>query len=270
MRIFIIITILAIITSCNKVSWEGNSQFRFKNYGSECNVNADDIHLLLNVAAYRNRDDSVFLNTYEIGRKLEISMKQVNPNSKLFSLLNGLCKGDSLILECVSDSFYLPFGGQVPYYLKSGEKVTYSIAVLDRLNKENYLFYKFSFEEKGIKSFIKEINWDPQLDTASGIYYEKITKNVSSDEIPQKGKIKYAIQTISGRMVDASKDDEYFEYDLENKGLLPGLRILLGKMSVNEKVKAIIPSHQAYGAEGGANVPPFTPVILEIEIVEDL
>jgi hypothetical protein len=268
MRTFIIITILAIVTSCTKEPWDGNNQFRFKIFNDECIINTDDVHLLLNVAAYRNRDDSVFLNTYEIGRKLEISLNQVNTNSKMFSLLNDLCNGDSVILECVSDSFYMPFGGQVPYYLTSGEKVTYTIFVHDRLNRENYLFYKYSFEEKGIKSFIKEINWTPELDTASGIYYEKITENIDAEKIPQKGKIKYAIHTISGKLIDASKEDDYFKYDLENKGLLPGLRIILGKMKVTEKIKAIIPSHQAYGAEGEHNVPGFTPVIIEIELVE--
>lgn len=269
MKPIIFLLLLSVfISGCSRQKWEGTENFKYTFFDKKCEIIPNEAHLLLDIVGIRTLDDSIFLNTYHLNRKLELSLAKVNPSSKMYSLLNQFCKGDSIVLKCIADTFYTAFGGNLPYYISPGSTLEFYIQVKDRLNRDNYLLYKYSFEENVIQSYLKNIQWNATLDSTSGIYYEKIKKSDAPFQAIKKGKLHYSIQTLNGQPIDFSKENDPFIFDLDNKALLPGLRTMLGKMTVNERVKAILPSHQAYGPEGSWKVGGFSPVILEIEITE--
>jgi hypothetical protein len=37
---------------------------------------------------------------------------------------------------------------------------------------------------------------------------------------------------------------------------------------VNEKVRALLPSSMAFGPDGNSQVPPYTPIVIELDCVE--
>lgn len=50
--------------------------------------------------------------------------------------------------------------------------------------------------------------------------------------------------------------------------LIPGFREGLLQMNYGDKVILLIPSHQAYGAQGNRGIPPNSDLIFELEIVD--
>ncbi len=84
--------------------------------------------------------------------------------------------------------------------------------------------------------------------------------------------IHYQGRTLSGNVFDDSRERNMplrFVYGHEHQ-VLRGIELALGRMHRGEKAEVIIPSWLAYGSRGSAYnlVPPFTPVIYEIEVVE--
>ena len=59
-------------------------------------------------------------------------------------------------------------------------------------------------------------------------------------------------------------------YQKEDADLLAGMHVLISKMGRGEKLRAIVPSSMAYGSKGNEHlgIPPYYPVIMELEITE--
>ncbi len=73
---------------------------------------------------------------------------------------------------------------------------------------------------------------------------------------------------LDGKEFDQSEEKGFPYRVCDNGQLLKGIAMAVGWMHLGDKLKIILPSQLAFGAKGSANgvVPPFTPVIYEIQI----
>lgn len=84
--------------------------------------------------------------------------------------------------------------------------------------------------------------------------------------------VKYKGMFLDGRVFDASanhggKGTFSFVYS-PNVPLIQGWIDVIGNMQEGEKVSVLIPSWLAYGSRGaGGLIPPFTPLLFDIEVV---
>ena len=100
---------------------------------------------------------------------------------------------------------------------------------------------------------------------ADGILLTELTpgtgnKPLASDEV----QVKYLGQLPDGTVFDKSTQPQWFRLD----SVISGWSSALQQMPVGAKWRLVIPSAQAYGAEGaGELIPPYTPLVFEIELL---
>ncbi|CAN1605939.1 FKBP-type peptidyl-prolyl cis-trans isomerase [Pseudomonas sp. B21-028] len=79
-----------------------------------------------------------------------------------------------------------------------------------------------------------------------------------------KVQVLYTGRLPDGTVFDANHQAQWFSLD----SVIDGWRSALPQMPVGAKWRLVIPSTQAYGAEGAGDViPPFTPLVFEIELL---
>ena len=103
---------------------------------------------------------------------------------------------------------------------------------------------------------------------STGVYY--IIETVGSGAIPQTGNsitIAYTGQFLDGTTFDASSSYTYVHKGA-NSRMIPGWEDAVEKLSKSGKGIFLIPSSQAYGSNGYMVVPPYTPLLFEIEILD--
>ena len=106
--------------------------------------------------------------------------------------------------------------------------------------------------------------------TASGMYY--IIHQNGAGEFPQKGdtcSVEYVGYFINGVIFDASKslnEDGLWEYIYKYSSVIPGFEEAIGMMKTDEEATFIIPSDLAYGPAWYDIIPPYTPLVFDINL----
>jgi len=78
-------------------------------------------------------------------------------------------------------------------------------------------------------------------------------------------RVKYVGRFADGSVFDESAQPVWFKLD----SVITGWRIALQEMPVGSKWRLVIPSAQAYGAEGAGDlIAPYSPLVFELELLE--
>lgn len=264
MRKILIVLSLALF-ACSDSGLKQMDYISYRGLGSECEDSSSRFWLLEMVNT--TMEDSVIFSTKKLGRKLELDMELVKQEAALFQLLKRVCVGDSIYLELPADSFYSAMNGTGPNKL-NGKNVKLNITMHDKLSPLQYQAHKQAFEQQSIKKYVTKFGWNAELDTATGIYYEKL-KSSRTPNVPfEKAKFTYLIKTITDEPISYSKDDEPLVLEKDDESILKGLRFAASKLNEGESIRAILPSTMAYGPKGNMKIPPYFPVIVELEMVE--
>lgn len=125
-------------------------------------------------------------------------------------------------------------------------------------------------EQAKIDSYVKANNITA-TPTASGLIMTVVQKGTG--ERPQVGdrvKVHYSGYLLNGKKFDSSLDrGQPFEFVVGQRQVIPGWDEALLMMQPGEKVKIILPSRIAYGERGaGADIPPYAPLMFEVELLE--
>jgi FKBP-type peptidyl-prolyl cis-trans isomerase FklB len=106
---------------------------------------------------------------------------------------------------------------------------------------------------------------DGVRELADGILLTEVTpgsgnKPAANDRV----QVKYVGRLPDGTIFDQSTQPQWFRLD----SVISGWRSALQQMPVGAKWRLVIPSAQAYGADGaGELIPPYTPLVFEIELL---
>jgi FKBP-type peptidyl-prolyl cis-trans isomerase FklB len=77
--------------------------------------------------------------------------------------------------------------------------------------------------------------------------------------------VRYAGWLADGSLFDESQAPQWFKLD----SVIAGWRTALLEMPTGAKWRLVIPSAQAYGAQGAGDlIPPHTPLVFEVELLE--
>lgn len=107
--------------------------------------------------------------------------------------------------------------------------------------------------------------------TESGLYY--IETQAGNGEVPISGdkvKVHYTVTNLNNDTIDSSVTrDEALDFTIDQPGIVEGWHEAIKLMRVGGKAIWLIPSKLAYGPQGRQPmIPPFTPLIFEIEFLE--
>jgi FKBP-type peptidyl-prolyl cis-trans isomerase len=180
------------------------------------------------------------------------------------------------------DFFEKTLGNTVPDYLTSDGKMKLAVKLLDVQTDEEYTLEKEAFlhwiEDLGeyekvlVKQYIREAKIDiPPIE--DNIYY--IVQREGSGPTVQLGDtitIHYEGHFLNGAFFDSTRRrNEPFRFVYGQQWqVIKGMEKAIGRMRKGEKSLVIIPSEQAFGVDGSSTgiVPPFTPVVFEVEIID--
>jgi len=100
---------------------------------------------------------------------------------------------------------------------------------------------------------------------ADGILMTELTPgNGAKPDINGRVQVKYVGRLPDGTIFDQSQQPQWFRLD----SVIAGWTTALADMPVGAKWRLVIPSAQAYGAEGAGDlIDPYTPLVFEIELL---
>lgn len=198
-------------------------------------------------------------------------------NGDIFSAIRMMHVGDSasFILDgpeffrhFMQDTVY-PFGKDPLYFdVKLYGQMPKAQFEQMRAEYEKAMEEKKAEESKNISEYVAK-NHITVKPTEEGIYI--ITKKKGTGEQPKEMQhvtVNYTGKFLDGTVFDSSADrNEPFSFTLGNRQVIPGWEVAISKMHVGEKATVIIPSDFAYGERGNYGIPPYSPLVFDIELL---
>jgi len=185
---------------------------------------------------------------YSLGVKLGQRLREEVPDLQLQALLDGLrqsYRGEPLQLDAK----------RMEQLLAEHETQLAEAPVDDQ--KARQAETRFMVNEKA-KNGVREL--------PGGVLYNELHRG--QGRVPNANgrvQVKYVGRFADGSVFDESAQPVWFKLD----SVITGWRIALREMPVGSKWRLVIPSAQAYGAEGAGDlIAPYSPLVFELELLE--
>lgn len=197
----------------------------------------------------KNRDQHQHDLAYSLGASLGERLRQEVPDLQIQALIDGLkqaYQGKPLALD----------NARIEQILAQHEAQNEADTQVPESEKALLAERLFLSKEKAAKG-VREL--------ADGILLNELTpgtgeKPKASDQV----QVKYVGRLPDGTVFDQSTQPQWFRLD----SVINGWSSALQQMPVGAKWRLVIPSAQAYGADGaGELIPPYTPLVFEIELL---
>lgn len=197
----------------------------------------------------KNADQNQHDLAYSLGASLGERLRLEVPDLQIQALIDGLkqaYQGKPLALD----------NARIEQILAQHEAQNAVDAQVPQSEKALAAEQQFLSKEKAVKG-VREL--------ADGILLTELTagtgqKPKASDQV----QVKYVGRLPDGTVFDQSTQPQWFRLD----SVISGWNSALQQMPVGAKWRLVIPSAQAYGADGaGELIPPYTPLVFEIELL---
>ncbi len=275
--------LVSLFFSCNDEKFKGYSVNEHGLYYKLHTLGAQEMYpkvgdLLTVLVVFKTDKDSII---HQSAKKIILSSSPYQ--GSLEDGLLSLSLGDSASFKLFADSFYIKGLNQLlPSYIIAGSYLTVGVKITDirSLNDDYPLNKNFidAYEYKDmdeltiLANYLTENHIDVQA-TSSGLYF--INENKTNGKMPLNGhgvKINYEGSFLDGQLFDSTTEKNApFEFVLGVKDqVIPGIEQALYRMHEGEKAKIIVPSFLAFGEKGSSTgiIPPYTPVVYEIELLQ--
>lgn len=185
--------------------------------------------------------------------------------------------GDSAYFELPARNLWeKSFRRTLPDSIDAESKVRVNLGVIAQMTLPEYRDYMTQLERKknetaynieleGLKKYIADNNLVVET-TASGLRYQ-ITQTTSGPA-PQEGQM--VSVRYRGTLLDGTLFDEgVYSFPLGKGQVIAGWDEGIGYLKLGEKGMLYVPSELGYGSRGsGANIPPFSSLVFEVELIE--
>ncbi len=254
------------------------------------------------IMSYKNSKDSVLFDS-RVGNPngknyIEFPLQKSTFKGSFEEALSMMGVGDSAGFIISADSVYLTTfkAATLPPYIEKGSMLTFE-AKLEKIttkaeaeaernkqmeNQKAEMTKMQAAEGASLAKYLSD-NKVTVTPTASGLYYVETQKgNGKKPKAGEMVKVNYTGRLLDGTVFDTSDEaaakkagvfDERrqpyipIEFAVGQGGVIPGWDEGLLLMSVGSKGKLILPSAIAYGPQGGGPIPPFSPLVFDVELV---
>ncbi len=253
-------------------------EYRFleKNEDAQKAKWGDILHVSM---TYRTILDSVLFDSRTISDSFRIILKKPEFKGSIEEGFAMMHVGDSAEFKVDAQKFYdITLKEIRPEFIPVKSPLIFQV----RLNKISELAEyekeldkakkKMAEQEKTkINDYLKANNiMVPKL--ISGAYYIENSKGKGKQaNFDNVVDIRYTGKFLDGRVFDTNlKENKPLRFKVGSRDVIDGLSEALQRMQVGGKSTTIIPSSSAYGEKGKGPIPPYTPVMFEIELVDVL
>ena len=186
---------------------------------------------------------------YSVGASLGERLRQEVPDLQIQALVDGLkqaYQGKPLALD----------NARIAQILAQHEAQSAAEAQVPSSEKALAAEQQFLAKEKAA-SGVREL--------ADGILLTELKPGTGSKPLARDDvQVNYVGRLPNGTVFDKSMQPQWFRLD----SVISGWSSALQQMPVGAKWRLVIPSAQAYGADGaGELIPPYTPLVFEIELL---
>lgn len=284
------------LSSCKQFKkGEGDMQYIIHTDKEGTNIKEGDF-IAFNMVQ-KTEEDSTINNTYDYDRPMFVAEQKSMFKGDLFAALGMLSEGDSATFKINADSLQAKMNMQKPANTKGKyivftfkiDKVIPKSGLTDSVfNGKIEAFFKAEGEKaKGaeagkIANYVSSKKLTP-VKTASGLQYVVETKG--SDVKPAIGdtvELNYTGRFLTGKIFQTSdaavakKENVYnpmapyqpMKVVAGMKQTVPGFDEALMLFGNGTKVSVILPSALAYGEHGSPAIPPYTPLVFDLDIIK--
>ena len=198
--------------------------------------------------------------------------------------------GDSASFIISADSFFLVSNkmDKLPPGIVAGDELIFQIGLVDIQSEqetmkrieslrsqsnteEKAMMDKMQAEEPAaIQEYLKRKNITAKP-TASGLYFIETAKGNGAKVKPgQKVTMQYTGYLLNGKKFDSSfdHDGKPFSFKLGNKEVIAGWDEGVAMMNVGSSATFVIPSILGYGSSSQGPIPPFAPLVFEVQLMK--
>ncbi len=218
----------------------------------------------------RTEDDSVIFPVKTMSTLMQPSKFQAD----VFEAIAMMHEGDSASFIINAKKYFNAYNyGNQPDFINDETMLWFTISILHIESKAEYEsknMQRIIEEEKQlIATYVNENNITVQP-TASGLYY--IEKKKGKGASPVNGKtcmVHYKGMLLDGTVFDTSEGREPFSFPMGQNYVIKGWEEGISLMKKGGKALFIIPSSIGYGDKGaGDMIPPFSPLLFEVELLD--
>ncbi|MDD4148963.1 MAG: FKBP-type peptidyl-prolyl cis-trans isomerase [Bacteroidales bacterium] len=184
--------------------------------------------------------------------------------------------GDSTIFKINAESFlkYSEYFSNLPEGVKSQDLITVKVKLLEVLKHEKFdthLSERYHQSEKVelevLQTYLQNsnINVEP---TASGMYF--IEKHKGSSKKVEDGNnvsVHYTVKLIDGFVLETTYNKAPIEFTVGDNQMIDAWNEGIGMMNEGGQATLICPSKIAYGDKGSNDIPPYSTLIFEVEVI---
>lgn len=278
------------LVSCNSSQFEGYTKaenglhYKFFNHDEALNKAMEGDGISFKYIFKLLSKDSVLVNSSAVSQDGSGITKFILPPTSfpgsIEDALMMMAAGDSASFIVSADSFFLKTNrlSSLPPFVKPGDFIKAEIKMVEIKTKaeleenerqqQEELTKLSGMEKPKIDAYVAE-NKITVKPTESGLYYIETVKG--KGPIAKAGDL-VTVQYI-GKLLDGTEFDssygrpEPFKFVLGNNEVIPGWEEALLMMAKGGKAKLILPSSIAYGARNIGPIPPFSPLLFEVELV---
>ena len=184
---------------------------------------------------------------------------------------------------------------RMPAFVKNGDYGYYTVAISKLMSEEEFQAEqeRMMAEQKKITDSLQAIEMQVLVDyvrnngfsdiATNGVYYKTTQEgNGTKPAQDKKVKVHYVGKFLDGRVFDTSVESvakesgkydamrkyEPLEFTIGKRQMIAGFEEAVKMMSEGEKGVVVIPSKLAYGARQRGEIPAFSTLIFELELVE--
>ncbi len=223
--------------------------------------------------------DSVVMSSYFQGEPFQIFVPEPTYRGCFYEMFTMLGEGDSAEVSVVADSFFVhSMGSTLPNFITKGSKFRVTLKLISIVTKEEYDLRMIEESKHAPENQAAEIARyisDNQLQmskTESGLYYQFALKGFARRVKPGDTVfVHYTGYLLDGTTFDSTiPRNQPFVFIVGTGSVIKGWDEALQLMSIRDRLMVIIPYQMAYGEKGGSTIPPFTPLVFEIELLNIL
>ena len=283
---YVLAALILTIVACNSDGFKTTKsgikyKFERQNKDAEKPQLGDILELKMKYAT----PDTVIFNSETYAKSIPFQILKPAYQGDIVEGIGMMGLGDSATFIVSADSFFIKNVGlkELPKFVKKGSKLTFNISVLAVKKKEVY--EKEQMELKKQKSAMMEIqrNDEPGLreaylkknnvkakPTKSGLYFIETQKGKGKQAVVgSMVQVHYKGSLLNGNEFDSSyKRDKPISFKLGGGQVIPGFEEGIGMMKEGGKAQLIIPSELGYKDTELENIPAFSTLIYEVELVK--
>jgi FKBP-type peptidyl-prolyl cis-trans isomerase len=281
---FIFIVLIGLLTACDKGPLKGYKRIT-KIFGYQMLSDMDTgtkagqgVLLMGNGIIKTEQDSAVSEPNLGGGFFFEVPLRKPFGGSDLMKGFQKLSDGDSIVFMMLADTFFSKynFNVKMPDNVKPGSYVKFYLQVTQLLDSAEYDYY---LENKEIENKVMAHQMFDAYLKMSGITEApdnngiiRVVEKKGTGKSPIFGQtvtVNYICLTMTGKEIrNTYMEGKPEVYVLGDSKMVDGLNLALIKMQKGEKSRLIIPYYLAYKAEGTTTVPPYTHLIMDVELVD--